>query len=122
MVRRSAVLPAIVFLLSLAGCSSGSGLPAVSGPAVAQIELTAMEMRYTPSNIAVAAGQVPVILHNNGLVIHDVHVEKEIGLYLEAAPGTTTTATWQLKKGRYRIFCALAGHRAAGMEGILEVR
>jgi uncharacterized cupredoxin-like copper-binding protein len=84
--------------------------------------LIATEMRYTPSAIAVAAGQVAVVLRNEGRVIHDVHVEGTPRLYAEAAPGATGTATWPLSKGRYRIFCALAGHRAAGMEGILEVR
>ena len=124
MVRRSFVLPAVMFFVWSASCSSGSGIPAVNGPTATQIELIATEMRYTPSSVAVAAGQVPVILHNKGLVIHDVRVEKETAprLYLEAAPGQTSTTTWQVSKGRYRIFCALSGHRAAGMEGVLEVR
>jgi len=124
MVRRSFMLPAILCLVWSAACSSGGGIPAVKGPTATQIELTATEMRYTPSSVAVAAGEVPVILHNKGLVIHDVRVEKDKGprLYLEAAPGQTSTTTWQVSKGRYRIFCALSGHRAAGMEGVLEVR
>jgi plastocyanin len=39
-----------------------------------------------------------------------------------AIVGLFSTTTWQLGKGRYRIFCSLTGHRAAGMEGLLEVR
>ena len=111
----------LVAALGFGGCSSG-GLPAVSGPTAPQLELEATEMRYTPDKIAVAAGEVPVVLRNVGLVIHDLRVEKEPLLYVEALPGQTGTSTWRLQKGRYRIYCSLAGHRAAGMEGILEVR
>lgn len=114
-----AVLTAI--LLGTAACSSG-GLPAVSGPTAPTLELEASEMRYTPAKIAVAAGEIPVVLRNVGLVIHDLRVEKVPELYAEALPGQTSTTTWQLGQGRYRIYCSLAGHRAAGMEGILEVR
>ena len=115
---------AVIAVLSTgAACSSGGGgLPAVSGPSAARLELSATEMRYTPSRIAVDAGAVPVVLHNNGLVLHDLRVEGKLTLLVEAAPGRTSTATWRLEKGRYRIYCSLPGHRAAGMEGILEVR
>jgi uncharacterized cupredoxin-like copper-binding protein len=103
-------------------CSSGSGLPAVEGPAAPKLELGATEMRYSPSRIAVAAGQVPVVLRNEGLVVHDLRLEGKPTLLIEAGAGKTATATWSLDKGRYEIYCSLPGHRDAGMEGILEVR
>ncbi len=103
-------------------CSSGGGLPAVEGPTATKLELSATEMRYMPSKIAVVAGDVPVALHNVGTVIHDLRVEKKPQLIVEALAGKTSTATWRLDKGRYRIYCSLPGHRAAGMEGVLEVR
>jgi uncharacterized cupredoxin-like copper-binding protein len=110
-------------LIGGAACNGGAGLQAVQGPTAPTLELTATEMRYAPSSIAVAGGDISVVLHNKGPVIHDLHVEGTTPrLYAEAAPGATATTTWTLAKGRYRIFCALAGHRAAGMEGILEVR
>jgi uncharacterized cupredoxin-like copper-binding protein len=113
----------IAVLIGGTACNGGGGLQAVEGPTAPTLELTATEMRYTPSSIAVARGEVRVVLHNKGQVIHDLHVEGTTPrLYTEAAPGATGTTTWSLRKGRYRIFCALAGHRAAGMEGILEVR
>ena len=110
-------------LVFLAACgSSGSNVPAVSGPTSPRLELTATEMRYTPSRLAVAAGDVPIVLHNGGVVIHDLRVEGLLRLGLEALPGQTSNATWKLSKGRYKIYCSLPGHRAAGMEGVLEVR
>ena len=109
-------------LLGGVACSSGGGLPAVSGPTAARLELDATEMRYSPSTIAVAAGDIPVVLHNTGVVPHDLRIEGQPALGLEATPKQTGTATWRLRKGRYRIYCSVTGHRAAGMEGVLEVR
>jgi uncharacterized cupredoxin-like copper-binding protein len=122
MTRRSALLFAVAFAAGLSACGTDGGVPAVNGPTASRLELVAIEMRYSPSTIAVAAGQISVVLRNDGRVIHDLRVEDKPLLYAEALPGQTSTTTWQLSKGRYRIFCALAGHRAAGMEGALEVR
>ena len=116
------LLPTMALMTGLAGCGSGTGLPAVTGPTASKLELSATEMRFTPSRIAVGAGDVPVVLRNEGTVIHDLRVDDKPSLLLEAAPGQTSTATWSLGKGRYQIYCSLPGHRSAGMDGVLEVR
>ncbi len=105
-----------------AACNSGDGLPAVSGPTAPSLEVTASEMRYDPAGIAVGRGSVPVVLRNSGTVIHDLRIEGKPALLVEASPGQTATATWQLDKGRYSIYCSVPGHRSAGMQGVLEVR
>ena len=104
------------------GCHAGTGLPSVDGPTRAALELTATEMRYEPKEVAVPTGEVPVVLHNAGVVRHDLRVEGRPALLVEAAPAETATATWSLPAGRFRIYCSLPGHRPAGMEGLLEVR
>jgi len=116
------VLPAGALLGFLVACSSSPDLPAVAGPAAARLELAATEMRFEPSRIAVAAGDVPVVLRNVGQVIHDLRIQDKPTFLLEAGSGKTATATWSLPKGRYQIYCSLPGHRAGGMEGVLEVR
>ena len=40
----------------------------------------------------------------------------------ETRPGQLGEATWRLKPGRYRLWCDLPGHRAAGMRASLRVR
>ena len=112
---------AVVVLAVLGGCGGG-GLPAVEGPTRDVLALEATEMRYTPKAIAVAAGAVPVALHNVGIVLHDLRIDGKPRYLVEAKPGETVTGTWELPEGRYEIYCSLEGHRAAGMEGILEVR
>lgn len=111
----------LVFLAVLGGCGGG-GLPAVEGPTRDTLELEATEMRFDPKTIAVAAGRVPVVLRNAGIVVHDLRIEGKPRFLVEAWPGQTGTATWELAEGRYQIYCSIEGHRAAGMEGLLEVR
>lgn len=114
--------PAGALLCFLLACSSSPGLPAVEGPPATRLELAATEMRFAPSRLAVASGDVPVVLRNAGQVIHDLRIQDKPTFLLETGPGNTATATWSLSKGRYQIYCSLPGHRSGGMEGILEVR
>ena len=113
---------AALLAAALGGCAGGTGLPSVDGPTRAALELTATEMRYEPKEVAVAAGDIPIVLHNAGVVRHDLRVEGRPALLVEAGPGETVTATWSLPAGRFRIYCSIPGHRPAGMEGLLEVR
>ncbi len=112
---------AAVLLVAMGGCGGG-GLPAVAGPTRDVLELDATEMRFDPKTIAVAAGRIPVVLHNVGIVVHDLRIDGKPRYLVEAWPGQTGTGTWELAEGRYEIYCSIPGHRAAGMEGILEVR
>lgn len=108
--------------LALAACGGGAG-----GEDLADVDTTpdfsvvATEMSFTPSRVAVEAGNVSVILHNEGTVLHDLHIEDQPFL-VEAGAGETGEGTVTLEPGQYAFWCALPGHRAAGMEGVLEVR
>ena len=119
---RNRVSLAALLAVALGGCHGGADLPSVDGPTRAALELTATEMRYEPKEVAVPAGDVRVVLHNAGVVRHDLRVEGRPALLVEAGPGETAAATWSLPAGRFRIYCSLPGHRPAGMEGLLEVR
>ncbi len=120
-------VPLVAVVLGLAagsGCSSSSsqdaqGLP--GGAVSPGIDVVATEMAYDPDSIAVAAGDVPVRMVNEGTVIHDLRIEG-VPFLVEAEPGETETATVQLEPGTYQFYCSIPGHREAGMEGVLEVR
>jgi plastocyanin len=116
---------ALAGLAAVSACSSGGSgtrLPAVDGPVAPKLDLTATEFRFSPASTAVPRGNVGVVLHNGGSVIHDLRIEGKPTLFLEAAPGQTSAKEWNLGKGRYRFYCSVSGHRQAGMEGIVEVR
>jgi uncharacterized cupredoxin-like copper-binding protein len=78
-------------------------------------------MSYDPDAIAVEAGNVEVVLHNDGTVLHDLRIGGE-PFVLEAAAGQVATSQVPLDPGSYELFCSLPGHRDAGMVGVLEVR
>jgi plastocyanin len=108
-------------VLAACGSDEGGDLPAVAGPTSPRLEVRATEMSYEPSEIAVAAGEVEVVLHNEGSMLHDLRVADE-PIVVEAGAGESTTQQVTLEAGRYEIFCSVPGHREAGMEGVLEVR
>jgi len=110
--------------VALAACGeddAGADLPAVQGPASPKLEVTATEMAYEPDAVAVDAGDVEVVLHNEGSMLHDLRIEDE-ELVVEAMSGETGTGEISLEAGSYQFFCSISGHREAGMEGVLEVR
>jgi uncharacterized cupredoxin-like copper-binding protein len=122
---RPAAAPAVLALVAAAAACGGGGgddeLPAVEGPVSPRVEIHAAEMAYSPDAMAVEAGPVEVVLHNDGTVVHDLSIGQEPFL-IEAAPGKTSTAEVTLEPGRYEIYCSLPGHRDGGMTGVLEVR
>ncbi|HLF39958.1 MAG TPA: plastocyanin/azurin family copper-binding protein [Acidimicrobiia bacterium] len=105
-----------------AACGGGDSLPGVEGPTSPRLEVDGGEFYFDPERIAVAAGDVEVVLRNVGKVVHDIRIEGIPTLLLEAAAGETESTTWTLEEGRYEMYCSLPGHRAGGMEGIVEVR
>lgn len=123
--RTIGALSLALALLALgAGCgddSPGADLPAVEGPVSPRIEVTARDMAFEPDAIAVAAGQVEVVLHNDGSMLHDLRIEDH-PFIIEAQAGETATSQVTLEPGRYQLFCSIPGHRDAGMTGVLEVR
>lgn len=117
-----AVAVGLTALASACGGDDGdTSLPAVDGPTSPQLEVRAGEMAYEPDAVAVEAGEVDVVLHNEGSMLHDLRIEDE-PLVVEATPGETGTGQVELEPGSYQFFCSISGHREAGMEGVLEVR
>jgi uncharacterized cupredoxin-like copper-binding protein len=123
--RFATFVAATVAVAALAACgdddSAGDDLPAVDAETSPRMEVSATEMSFTPDAIAVDAGDVEVVLHNEGSVLHDLHIGEE-PFIVEAEAGQTATGDISLDPGRYQFYCSLPGHRDAGMEGVLEVR
>jgi plastocyanin len=82
------------------------------------------QLRYTTKNLSAKAGQVTIAFTNASPLEHNLTVSqgsKVVG----ATPtfiGGEKTLTLNLKPGTYTFYCTVPGHRAAGMEGKLEVR
>jgi plastocyanin len=70
-------------------------------------------------------GAVTIDFTNDSPVGHDVHVADQSGKDLggtNVITGTSTTATVNLKPGKYTFFCSVPGHEEAGMKGTLTVK
>lgn len=144
MVRRALLLASAAFALALGlgGCGDGDGGEAGQGGAgqggaeqaaagpdgVAEGEgtplaITAGDIYLEPDEATVPAGPITVTYTNEGQLRHTLLVDGAApGFYLDVPErGATATGTMQLRPGTYVLYCDIAGHRAAGMEGTLTV-
>ena len=80
-------------------------------------------MSFDTKLLSAKAGTVTIAFTNSSPVEHNVTVAQ--GSSVVAATPTFTggarTLTLKLKPGTYTFYCAVTGHRQAGMEGTLKV-
>jgi uncharacterized cupredoxin-like copper-binding protein len=124
----------------LAACSAG--------PEPLEVSLQAAEFRFEPSSVEVTAGQqVTVTMENMGTVEHDFVIQEipveetaaesepatpghtmdemeiEPAVHMGAMAGMSDRVSFvPTKPGTYEFFCAIPGHKEAGMVGTLIVR
>jgi uncharacterized cupredoxin-like copper-binding protein len=137
MLMRSLVLGGVIVFL-LAACSGTS-------TEVQALDVVASGMRFEPSSLEVMAGQpVRLTLTNNDALEHDFsikefpvegsvqsdgHAGHDISNEAERADlhvGAATNASGTIeftpsKPGTYEFYCAVPGHKEAGMVGSLVV-
>jgi hypothetical protein len=122
--RRAAIAAALAGLFSAGMVARGEA----SGPAspTARLLVEAREFNLTLSRGAIKRGTAIVQLANRGEDPHDLAI-KRIGGARRLSIGKTPPGElgeWEgrLRRGRYRLWCTLEGHRAAGMRAVLRVR
>jgi hypothetical protein len=99
----------------------------VSPTPPARLGVTAREWSLVLSRPVLPAGPAVVELQNLGQDAHNVRIQRIDGAGASlslplAESGTRSSASGPLTAGDYRVFCALPGHAAAGMQATLEVR
>ena len=127
--RKSATL--VVIAVALAGCGGGgskksSTTPAATaaGPATTlKLSADKSALKFDKSTLTAPAGKVTIEMSNPSQLSHNVAIT---GGGLDTAGqivgnGGTSKVTANLKAGTYTFFCAVDGHRAAGMQGTLTV-
>jgi hypothetical protein len=96
-----------------------------SAPHPTRIQVTSTEFRLTLSRVVTHGGPARIELVNLGEDPHDLKLRRIGGKYTfsipETLPGERATKTLRLMRGRYRIWCAIAGHRDWGMRATLRV-
>jgi hypothetical protein len=95
-------------------------------PTPARLGVQAEEFHLVLSRPSVKAGVVEIELQNTGEDPHDLRLRKVGGHHIFIVPitqpGARRTIAINMKPGRYRLWCSLAGHRALGMQTVLRVR
>ncbi|HWB55808.1 MAG TPA: plastocyanin/azurin family copper-binding protein [Gaiellaceae bacterium] len=80
-------------------------------------------LAFDKTSLEASSGEVTIDLTNDSSTPHNVEVE---GMGVEEVSdtitGSTTSLTVTLEPGTYEFYCAVPGHREAGMEGTLTVQ
>lgn len=82
------------------------------------------QLRFTARNLAAKAGTVTISFGNASPLMHNMTIASGAAV-LGATPtfqGGAKTLTLKLAPGIYTFYCSVPGHRAAGMEGKLDVQ
>jgi plastocyanin len=124
--QRVAFAPAVLALVALAGCSSGSS-PKTAKATTSGVQSVMIggtdDFRFDPADITVHPGTVRITLVDKGSYPHNISFPDlaKTSASVSGSPGQTST-TLQLnltKPGRYSFVCTY--HSSAGMKGTLVV-
>ena len=100
--------------------------PVLAARAPARLQVTALEFEYRLSRLTVRQGPALIELVNYGEDEHDLFVRRVGGTKTfrvkRILPGERATLSIRLRRGRYRLWCAVSDHRARGMRATLRVR
>jgi len=99
-------------LLLLSGCAGSAS--------AGEVEVSAKEMRFTPSTLRVSAGRHTIAVHNHGQLTHTFSLNA-LGREVTIHPGKTRTLSVDLQPGTYRYVCRILDHEGLGMHGVLRV-
>ncbi len=120
----------VLIAVALAACGGGSkkasATPAATAAgATTKLSLTADKsaLKFDKTSLTAPAGKVTIVMSNPSMLSHNIAIE---GNGLDTAGqivgnGGTSSATANLKPGKYTFFCAVDGHRQAGMQGTLTI-
>lgn len=103
--------------------------PAASAPAAPSntiaIKADPQALKFDVTKVTAKAGKDTIAFDNPSQTPHNVTIETSGGKQVggtKTLPNGKTTASVTLKPGTYTFFCAVPGHRQAGMQGTLTVK
>jgi len=87
-----------------------------------RIAVSAKSFSFDPEEIIVTAGEKVAIVLTSKDIEHDFTID-DLDAHVVAEAGETATGGFRADKpGRYSFYCAVSGHRQAGMEGTLVAK
>jgi nitrite reductase (NO-forming) len=97
---------------------------APASAAQTEFDVSMVDIAFEQTELVVPANsEITINLTNNGVAVHNMHIE-ELGVASpDLAGGESATFTFNSgAPGEYEYFCAVPGHREAGMVGKLIVQ
>ena len=127
-ISRFMVLPLVAAALLVAGCGgddNGNGEATTTAAEGTTLQLAADPngaLSFDKTSLEAPAGSVTIELTNDSSVPHNVEVDGNgVDEGSDTVTGESTSVTVDLEPGTYEFYCAVPGHREAGMEGTLTV-
>ncbi len=94
--------------------------PAPGAATFLEITVTAKFAIFNPSTITVAKGETVKLTVTSTSGSHTFTID-ELGINIAVGSGQTVTKEFTVEEaGTFSFYCAVPGHRDAGMEGTLE--
>ena len=116
---------AALFMLTAAALGAVAA-PMLGARGPSRVQVTALEFEYRLSRLSVRQGPALIELVNYGEDEHDLKLRRvggtEVWALRKLLPGSRATLAVRLRPGTYRLWCAVADHRARGMRATLRVR
>ncbi|HLJ02807.1 MAG TPA: cupredoxin domain-containing protein [Solirubrobacteraceae bacterium] len=112
-------LAAVVLIAALAGCGHTTTIRA--GHAV---ELALTEYRITPQDVRTPGGEVDLLVHNYGRLVHNLVLTSaghQLAITKPIGPGQSTWLFVELAPGRYVMASNLFSDQDLGLYGTLIV-
>jgi len=120
----AAGVTALAAVAVFAVVAAGSRLPGVGRGAGVQpgdVTLGARNLEFSRATLSVPAGEVSVAVRNHDLFWHTFTVDA-LAVDLRVPTGGVRRVTFTARPGAYEFYCAIPGHKGAGMKGTLTVR
>ena len=80
------------------------------------------QLKFQETKLTAKAGEITLKLTNDSPVPHNIAVDGADGQSDTIQDGQTAELTVNLPAGTYQYYCAVPGHRQAGMVGTLTVK
>jgi plastocyanin len=115
--------PAVVASAVVAACvltwpSPLGAASAAQSPRAVAIRMVDFDFR--PERLRASHGSIVLRLVNTGTIEHNVMIRGRLSRTVHVGQSDVMRVT--LSRGRYRFYCAIAGHYGWGMKGVLDVR
>ena len=114
-----AVTAVVVFLVAV-GVSRLPGVGSDEATHADDVKVAAKDVRFSPRTLDARQGRITVRMANHDLFWHTFTIDK-LDVDVRVPVGGARRVTFTAAPGTYEFYCAIPGHKRAGMHGTFTV-